>query len=137
MYICYMSLRILIVYILASSLIFFHCAVKKTTSARPASPNSAELREIKSQPNQTATREDDFLAAAETIEQGATKEWLVQGKDILNNQCAVCHKAKDPIKYDEANWFRHMNRMIPKAKLTEEQAKYLRVYTLSQFRVVK
>jgi len=27
--------------------------------------------------------------------------------------------------------------MIPKAKLTEEQAKYLRVYTLSQFRVVK
>lgn len=74
------------------------------------------------------------LEIAEQIEHGATQYWLNQGKEIMNVQCGSCHKAKDPLKYDEASWTKHMNRMVPKAKLTEDQAKYLRVYTLTLIR---
>jgi mono/diheme cytochrome c family protein len=78
-----------------------------------------------------------MLAAAEEVEHGATQYWLSQGKEILNNQCASCHGAKDPLKYSTENWVRHMSRMSPKAKLSEDQAKYLRVYTLALIKTAK
>ncbi len=78
-----------------------------------------------------------MLETAESVEHGATQYWLTQGEGILKNQCASCHGYKDPIRYEEASWVRHMSRMVPKAKLSEEQAKFLRVYTIALIRTKK
>lgn len=124
-------------FFLSTAVLLFQCAAKKanTTQSNAAPAPAVQIQDP--QLISVENQEKKLLSAAENMEQGATKEWLIQGKEILNNQCAVCHKAKDPMKYDEANWVRHMSRMVPKAKLTEEQFKYLRVYTLVQFRIAK
>ncbi|MEK0420755.1 MAG: hypothetical protein EBV15_03740 [Bacteroidetes bacterium] len=127
---------------MAAAVLLFQCAAKKTQTAQrfvepTVNPNAVEPEPVQTPEEIAAEKEKKMVAAAESVEQGATKDWLTQGKDILNIQCASCHKAKDPLQYDEANWVKHMSRMVPKAKLTPEQAKYLRVYTLAQFRVTK
>jgi cytochrome c5 len=127
---------------MAATLIMFQCAVKKGKTEReyvmPApNPNYNEAPPGQSPEEIAADNERKMLAAAESVEQGATSDWLLQGKEIMNNHCGSCHKAKDPIKYDEASWVRHMSRMVPKAKLSEEQAKFLRVYTIALIRTKK
>ena len=127
---------------MAATLIMFQCAVKKGKTERenvmPApNPNYNEAPPGQSPEEIAADNERKMLAAAESVEQAATSDWLLQGKEIMNNHCGSCHKAKDPIKYDEASWVRHMSRMVPKAKLSEEQAKFLRVYTIALIRTQK
>jgi cytochrome c5 len=127
---------------MAAAVLLFHCAAKKTQTAQrfvePAvNRNAVEPEPFLSPEEIAADKERKMLAAAESVEQGATSDWLMQGKEIMNNQCGSCHKAKDPIKYDEASWVRHMSRMVPKAKLSDEQAKFLRVYTIALIRTKK
>ena len=124
---------------MAAAVLLFQCAAKKTQTAQrfvePAvNRNAVEPEPVLSPEEIAADKERKMLAAAESVEQGATSDWLMQGKEIMNNQCGSCHKAKDPIKYDEASWVRHMSRMVPKAKLSDEQAKFLRVYTIALIR---
>ena len=124
---------------MAAAVLLFQCAAKKTQTAQrfvePAvNRNAVEPEPFLSPEEIAADKERKMLAAAESVEQGATSDWLMQGKEIMNNQCGSCHKAKDPIKYDEASWVRHMSRMVPKAKLSDEQAKFLRVYTIALIR---
>lgn len=137
-----MSNWIFRVFCVASAIVFFQCAARKTQTpqnnvSKVPDAQVSEPQPLPTEEARAAEEEKKMVAAAESLEPGATREWLVQGKEILNKQCGSCHKAKDPMNYDEANWVRHMSRMIPKAKLTEEQAKYLRVYSLSLFRVAK
>ncbi|MEY4003648.1 MAG: hypothetical protein RIT07_1690 [Bacteroidota bacterium] len=127
---------------MAAAVLLFQCAAKKTQTAQrfvePAvNRNAVEPEPFLSPEEIAADKERKMLAAAESVEQGATSDWLMQGKEIMNNQCGSCHKAKDPIKYDEASWVRHMSRMVPKAKLSDEQAKFLRVYTIALIRTKK
>lgn len=127
---------------MAATVLLFQCAAKKTQTAQrfvePAvNRNAVEPEPFLSPEEIAADKERKMLAAAESVEQGATSDWLMQGKEIMNNQCGSCHNAKDPIKYDEASWVRHMSRMVPKAKLSDEQAKFLRVYTIALIRTKK
>ncbi len=125
------------------------CAVKKgSKSVSTNNPVTEEIVEVPpstvpnpgaslKNPQPLSPEKQQMLAAAEEVEHGATQYWLNQGKEILNNQCASCHGAKDPLKYSTENWVRHMSRMSPKAKLSEDQAKYLRVYTLALIKTAK
>lgn len=141
-----MSRKLTWLFSLAIAIFMVHCAAKKTAiSGENSAPASQEQvlepapvnppptgAKLKLTPIPDETRK--MLDIAEGVEHGATQYWLNQGKEMLGVQCATCHKAKDPLKYDEANWVKHMSRMVPKAKLTEDQAKYLRVYTLTLIR---
>jgi len=140
-----MSKWIYRVFCVASVIIMFQCAARKTQNAQKnvsAVPDIqvGEPQPVQHEKHSLKTPEplpadlQKRLEVAESIEHGATQYWLSQGKEILNVQCASCHKTKDPLKYDEAGWVKHMSRMVPKAKLTEDQAKYLRVYTLTLIR---
>ena len=123
-----------------------HCAAKKTAVAGEESipaPEAQVLEPAPVDPAPVGTRlkvtrlpeeTQKMLIIAEGVEHGATQYWLNQGKEILGTECAACHRAKDPLKFEETSWVKHMNRMLPKAKLTEDQAKYLRVYTLTLIR---
>lgn len=133
-------------FLMAGTLFLVHCVAKKPAATAGKVAPAADVPVSEPVPVAPATDKSPLkvpsvpaetqklLSIAEGVEHGATQYWLNQGKDVLNVQCASCHKAKDPLKYDESGWVKHMNRMVPKAKLTEDQAKYLRVYTLTLIR---
>lgn len=135
------------VFCVASAIVLFQCAARKTQTEKNnvstgtdvqvsepsmsvVQPGTATIKTLEPLPAELQKR----LEVAESIEHGATQYWLSQGADILNVQCGSCHKPKNPLNYNEASWVKHMNRMVPKSKLTEDQAKYLRVYTLTLIR---
>ncbi|MFN4913754.1 MAG: hypothetical protein ACK5FT_00385 [Sphingomonadales bacterium] len=140
-----MSNWIFRVFCVASAIVFFQCAARKTQTslnnastvpdAQVSEPQPVQLEKgtIK-EPEPLPAEMQKRLEVAESIEHGATQYWLNQGKEILNLQCGSCHKPKNPLNYDEASWVKHMNRMVTKSKLTEDQTKYLRVYTLTLIR---
>lgn len=129
-------------FLMAVTLFLVHCVAKKpaATAVKAAPASDAPVTAAPATDTSplkapsVAAETQKMLSIAEGVEHGATQNWLNQGKDVLNVQCAYCHKVKDPLKYDESGWVKHMNRMVPKAKLTEDQAKYLRVYTLTLIR---
>jgi hypothetical protein len=137
-------------FLIGSVLLLAQCAVKKGSKSVAANNPVTEEDIVEPPPSTVPDRgallkkpvplspeKQQMLAAAEEVEHGATQYWLSQGKEILNNQCASCHGVKDPLKYSTENWVRHMSRMSPKAKLSEDQAKYLRVYTLALIKTAK
>jgi mono/diheme cytochrome c family protein len=128
-----MRKSVLRLFLIGSVLLLAQCAVKKGSKSVAANNPVTEEDIVEPPPPE----KQQMLAAAEEVEHGATQYWLSQGKEILNNQCASCHGVKDPLKYSTENWVRHMSRMSPKAKLSEDQAKYLRVYTLALIKTSK
>lgn len=62
-------------------------------------------------------------------------EALASGKQIMENDCAKCHKAYSPKDFKQEDWKPIINRMAKKANLTDEQ-KYQVLdyitYTLSE-----
>ena len=133
-------------FFLLTAVLLFQCAAKKANTTQSSAVAAPEVQVLEPQPVQLesgtlktpgalSAETQKRLEVAESIEHGATQYWLNQGKEILNVQCGSCHKSKNPLNYNEASWVKHMARMVPKSKLTEEQAKYLRVYTLTLIRL--
>lgn len=56
---------------------------------------------------------------------------LASGKTLYLNNCAKCHKLKDEQNYTIDKWDKILDRMIPKAKLSEEDGKLVRAYVYS------
>lgn len=56
---------------------------------------------------------------------------LQQGFDIYTNACQRCHGDKGIAKYNEDQWNKILVKMIPKAKLNEEQSVQLKQFILS------
>lgn len=61
----------------------------------------------------------------------STKEQLVQGKTIFENSCVKCHKLPEPTSRNAVQWTGIMNSMAQKAKLTDEQHKWVYDYIVS------
>lgn len=75
------------------------------------------------------TSGSSLLESAKLIDPNATQTMLDMGKQTLTTTCARCHGAKDPLKFSAEEWNKDMERMIVKAKMTEDQASPLRLYT--------
>ena len=60
-----------------------------------------------------------------------TDQQLAQGKTIFENTCGKCHKLPDPTSHNSVDWVGIMNRMAPKAKLTDEQHQWVYDYIVS------
>jgi len=72
-----------------------------------------------------------LLSIARGIDPEVGNTMLEQGKTIYQTACVKCHAFKDAKKYTPEHWEKVLTRMAPKARLTEEQARSLRVYTLA------
>ena len=48
-------------------------------------------------------------------------EYLAQGQTIFQNSCGKCHDLPNPADHSAQDWVGIMNRMAPKAKLTDPQ----------------
>lgn len=46
---------------------------------------------------------------------------ILEGKKLYENSCANCHKLFPANKHDKSGWTKTLERMAPKAKITEEQ----------------
>jgi len=46
---------------------------------------------------------------------------IAEGKTLYENSCARCHKLFPTGKHDKAGWSGTLDRMAPKAKITDEQ----------------
>ena len=99
-------------FLLSSALIVAQCGVKKTAAS--TTPPATGL---------------SLLDAAKAIDPNASQAMLDQGKEILNTNCTKCHGYKDPSNFTAEKWSHELDEMIPKAKLTEDQALVLRLYT--------
>lgn len=54
-----------------------------------------------------------------------------KGQSIYENSCGKCHDLPDPAEHSAQDWVGIMNRMAPKAKLTEEQHQIVYEYIVS------
>lgn len=58
-------------------------------------------------------------------------ENLALGKTIYENSCAKCHDLPNPTDHSAQDWVGIMNRMAPKAKLSEDQREMVYDYIVS------
>lgn len=72
----------------------------------------------------------EWLDMAKDMDGSATMEQLLIGKKIYHETCTKCHGFKDAKRYDAVAWERVLQSMIPRAKLTPDEAHHLRLYTL-------
>jgi cytochrome c5 len=60
-----------------------------------------------------------------------TSAQLESGKTIFLNSCNKCHKLKQPETRTPAQWNKVLKRMIPKAKLSDEDGQLVRAYLIA------
>jgi cytochrome c1 len=107
------KLQILIMVCFASLLIYA-CKSKKeattTSSADPLKPGDAEVTAIKSK------------------HPDVTVDQLAKGYTVYSEDCTRCHGKKNIYSRTEEEWTKAINRMAPKAKITDEQKDNLTKY---------
>ena len=59
--------------------------------------------------------------AVETNKKLITVDYLAKGQTIFENSCSKCHDLPNPADHSAQDWVGIMNRMAPKAKLTDAQ----------------
>ena len=57
---------------------------------------------------------------------------LAQGAAIFTESCQNCHELPKPNEHNEQQWSKIMDRMAPKAKLTDEQKQLVFQYVISE-----
>ena len=60
-----------------------------------------------------------------------TAEQLESGKTLFTGNCAKCHGLKVPESRTPEQWEKVLQRMIPKARLSEEDGKLVRAYVIA------
>lgn len=60
-----------------------------------------------------------------------TEEQLAQGKTLFENNCAECHKLKDPQSRNPEEWNKVLKRMFPRTHMTYDESKLVRAYLVA------
>jgi cytochrome c5 len=106
----------------AASMLMLACKAAKPV----VTPNTA----VVATNNSNHDIKPEWLDIAKDMDGSATMEHLATGKTIYYETCTKCHGWKDARKYDPVAWERVLQAMIPRAKLTPDEAHHLRLYTL-------
>jgi cytochrome c5 len=59
--------------------------------------------------------------AMKTSSATVSHEQFLAGKEVYEANCAKCHKLKDPRSHTPEEWVTWIDKMAPKAKITDEQ----------------
>ncbi|MBL1410594.1 c-type cytochrome [Sphingobacterium faecale] len=59
------------------------------------------------------------------------QQQIAEGNAIFKNSCGSCHKLKQPETQTAEKWNSIIKRMIPKAKLSDEEGKLVRAYVIA------
>ena len=63
--------------------------------------------------------------------EGTVKPDLAEGKILFTNRCGRCHGLPETAAHTTEDWENILATMIPKAKLSKEQAVHVRAYVLA------
>ncbi len=69
-----------------------------------------------------------YIPTSENTATGADIAKLQHGRELYINKCGSCHTLFAPEKYNKTDWEKWVNRMAPKAKLTEEEKTVIQAY---------
>lgn len=59
---------------------------------------------------------------------GVTYDQLVKGRQLYVDNCGQCHGLHKPSEFDEAGWNKVMDKMQPKAKISNDQRSLIMAY---------
>jgi mono/diheme cytochrome c family protein len=62
------------------------------------------------------------------VPQGTTYEELVKGRQLYVDNCGSCHRLHQPAQFNAEDWNKIMDKMQPKAKITNEQRAIIMAY---------
>lgn len=71
------------------------------------------------------------VESKEQITAKYSPQQLESGKTIFTGNCAKCHKLKEPGTRTPEQWNKVLKRMIPKAKLSDEDGMLVRAYLIA------
>lgn len=71
------------------------------------------------------------LAAAQKRWPSVTAQTMDDGYDLFTGACAHCHAPKDIPSRSEEQWQHALDKMIPKAHLSDEDAEKVREFVLA------
>lgn len=104
----------ILIWISAGMLLTYCAPSKKVAGSKDAEPSA-----------------ETMLATAQKRWPDATMAQLDEGKQIFNGQCTKCHGAKKMSSGDEAKWEKDINRMAPKARISDDQKEKLKRYVFT------
>ncbi len=55
----------------------------------------------------------------------------VEGKKIFTNRCGRCHGLPDPVQFTASRWENILASMLPRIRVSQEQAVHVRAYVLA------
>ncbi|WP_164111330.1 MULTISPECIES: hypothetical protein [Sphingobacterium] len=64
------------------------------------------------------------------------QDQITQGQTLFANSCGNCHKLKQPETRTAEQWNKIVKRMIPKAKLSDEEGKLVRAYVIANSKTI-
>lgn len=68
------------------------------------------------------------VATEKTSSATVSNAAYLAGKVIYETKCGTCHKLKDPARGNMAQWTKWIDRMAPKAKLSDEEKQQVTDY---------
>jgi cytochrome c5 len=69
-----------------------------------------------------------YLPSKENVASNANIEELQKGRALYVNKCSSCHSLYLPEKYNKAEWSKQVNKMAPKAKITDQEKELIQAY---------
>jgi hypothetical protein len=79
---------------------------------------------------------DPAMMSKEVALQQYTSAQIAEGEALNNAKCGTCHKLYAAGQFAAPRWHQVLNRMLPKAKTTEEEGKLIRAYIIASSRAV-
>ncbi|HVZ57789.1 MAG TPA: hypothetical protein VG870_14115 [Chitinophagaceae bacterium] len=84
------------------------------------------------QPAPQVSQQAPVAQQSTTTQPAATDASLAElGKTVLSTKCTKCHGLKNPGDFTAQRWDGILKSMIPKAKLTDDEAKQVTAYVLA------
>ena len=82
-------------------------------------------------PKEVAVAEPVKTVIAEPVKEMVLTPELAKGKSLYEDSCAHCHKLFPTTKHDKEGWVATLDRMAPKAKISEEDKKMIYNYLVA------
>ena len=69
-----------------------------------------------------------YIPTAENVVKNSNIVELKQGRMLYAEKCSSCHSLRLPEKYTKDQWEKNVNKMAPRAKITEEEKQLILAY---------
>lgn len=71
-----------------------------------------------------------YTPSKENVPSTANIETLKKGRQLYVNKCGSCHNLRLPEKFGRESWILSLDKMQPKAKITDEEKNMILYYLL-------